>query len=223
MPFVDVEGRYAQPPRLKAISPPEIDRADIGVDDGYLDLRDAAVGPTDLPDGIDELDLSGCRLDGVELPAGLVLEARACELSNCDLSQVRIRRLENVVLSGCKLVGTDVSDTRIDDVAFEGCLLRYANLRMARLERVEFTSCTLHDVDLYEASLAEVTVVGSSFEEVQCGGVRWRNVDLRGARALGLVHLMSLQGALISDAQVIELAHLLALHAGADIESVDDR
>ena len=221
MPFIEVTEPYAVPPRLRALTPQPLDTMSMDVDHGYLDLRDAAIVGDGLPVDAQEFDLAGCSFEGVDFPAGSTLEARNCRFEQCDLSQVRVRRLDNVQFDGCKLVGTDLSDARIDDVEFDQCLLRYVNIRMARLQRVAFAACSLDDVDCYEATITDATFVGSTLDQVTCSGVKWQAVDLRGAKALGLAQIGSLEGVLISDPQVIELAYVLALRSGADIEADD--
>ncbi len=219
MPFLDAPDDVARPPRLPAPAasawPGPLD-----VDDGYAEVRGAEVsGPLGLS-MVDELALLDSRLVGVSFVESdrLRLETSGCEFVDCDLSRVTVASADRSRFVGCKFAGTDFSDARMDDLAFERGLFRYTNLRLARLNRVAFSDCSFDDVDLYEARLADVSFAGTELRAVGLDKTRFERTDFRRATTLDPTSVAGLQGALISEAQVLELATVLALRAGVTID-----
>ncbi|MFJ8633852.1 pentapeptide repeat-containing protein [Streptomyces sp. NPDC093568] len=107
--------------------------------------------------------------------------------------------LERVVFRGGKIDYLNMRKARLRDVVFEGCVLVEPDFGGARLERVEFTDCAVKGVDLTGATLADV--------------------DLRGAAELEIARGVDrLAGAVVSTAQLLDLAPVLAAQWGIRVE-----
>lgn len=192
----------------------------VGASHGWASLEDAQLdSTTDLTD-CDELELSDCVLDGVDLGATVrpvAIELVRCVLTGCDLSQVRLRALHGTRLVDCKLTGTDVSGVRVRDTELERCHLRYVNLRMGGLERVRFAGCVLDDVDFHEATLTDVAFPLSRLQGVNVDRTSFERVDLREATELGITAVTNLRGVVVRPEQVVDLAWVLAAAAGLTV------
>ncbi|WP_225824585.1 pentapeptide repeat-containing protein [Streptomyces naphthomycinicus] len=106
---------------------------------------------------------------------------------------------ERVVVRGGKIDCLNLRGARLKDVVFESCVLVEPDFAGARLERVEFTDCAVREADF--------------------GGATLRDVDFRGAGPLEIVRgLDRLSGAVITTAQLLDLAPALAGQLGIRVE-----
>jgi len=219
MPFVDPPEPYVVAPRVEQLEAQQWD-GQLVVDDGHALLRDVHITAPLPLDGCRELALIDCRVDGVSLAdtPGIELELLRCALTTCDLSGSTIRSITRSTLTGCKLIGTSLAGAAVEDSRIDGGILRYTNLRMAAYLRVAFDNVTLDEADFYDSTLEQVSFDGSELHKVVFDKCRMKSVDLRGASSLGITAATSLQGALISEQQVIELAYAFALASGVEIE-----
>lgn len=132
-------------------------------------------------------DLSGASLRDVEM-----VDARLGGV------QLHGAALERVVVRGGKIDYLNLRQARLKDVVFEGCVLVEPDFSGAALERVEFRECVLRGADF--------------------GGARMAEVDLRGADVLEIVRgVEALAGAVISPAQLFDLAPALAAQLGVRV------
>ncbi|MCA1224406.1 pentapeptide repeat-containing protein, partial [Streptomyces sp. 8L] len=132
-------------------------------------------------------DLGGATLRDVE-----VVDARLGG------TQLHGAGLERVVVRGGKIDYLNLRQARLTDVVFEGCVLAEPDFGGARLTRVEFRDCALRRADLT--------------------GVTLKDVDLRGASELDVAKgLDRLAGAVISTAQLLDLAPAFAAHLGVRV------
>ncbi|MGQ4328328.1 pentapeptide repeat-containing protein [Streptomyces hayashii] len=162
--------------------------------------------------------LTGCVLDGTRLRHARFLDSVLTGLRGVgtDLAEATLRDvevldarlggaqlygavLERVVVRGGKIDYLNLRQARLRDVVFEGCVLVEPDFGGARLERVEFVDCALRSADFTAATLTDV--------------------DLRGAVELGLAGGVDrLSGAVISPAQLLDLAPVLAAELGIRVE-----
>jgi uncharacterized protein YjbI with pentapeptide repeats len=106
--------------------------------------------------------------------------------------------MRNVVLRGCKLDSVSFRGATLTDVAFENCVLRDVDFTEAALTRTSFDGCTLAAANLTK--------------------VRLDAVDLRGAELGLIVDPPALRGAIVTPAQLVLLAPLLADSLGIKVE-----
>ncbi|MFF7448247.1 MULTISPECIES: pentapeptide repeat-containing protein [unclassified Streptomyces] len=183
--------------------------------------------------GFTEVDLAGQDGSGARF--------MDCALTGCALDDTRLRhaRLLDSVLSGVRGVGTDLSeatlrdvevvDARMGGVQLHGAVLErvvirggkidYLNLRSARLRDVVFEGCVLAEPDFGGARLERVEFVDCALRRADLTGVTLRDVDLRGAAELDITRgVERLAGAVISTAQLLDLAPVLAGQLGIRVE-----
>ncbi|MER6527152.1 pentapeptide repeat-containing protein [Streptomyces sp. NPDC001508] len=164
-----------------------------------------------------------------------------CALTGCVLDETRLRRARilDTVLSGIRGVGTDLADSMLRDVelldarlggtqvhgaVLERVLVRggkidYLNLRTARLKDVVFENCVLVEPDFGGARLERVEFVDCTLKGADLGGATLTDVDLRGAVTLEIARgVERLSGAVLSTAQLLDLAPVLAAQLGIRIQ-----
>lgn len=196
-------------------------------------------GPGLEPDG----DYDGLRFEERDLVGqdGGGARFMDCALSGCALDEVRLHRarLLDSVLTGIRGVGTDLSEATLRDVELvdarlggvrahgsgwervvvRGGKIDYLNLRGARLKDVVFEDCVLVEPDLGGARLERVEFAGCVLKGVDLSGATLTDVDLRGAAQLEIARGVDrLAGAVISTAQLLDLAPVLAGELGIRVE-----
>jgi uncharacterized protein YjbI with pentapeptide repeats len=201
----------------------------------YAELLRPHTGPLEV-----EGDYDTVHFDRLEFTAddrangGRFLESAVtdCVFAGSDLRRARMNelwasgtRLTGVslvesdwvdsALVGCSLAGVEAFGAILRRVVFRRCKLDSVNLRAARLHEVVFEDCVLRDVDFAEARLEGVTFPGSRLEQARFGRAVLKKTDLRGAVAVDLADgYDSLRGAVISSAQLLDLAPELARTLG---------
>ena len=152
--------------------------------------------------------------------------------------QLRRSRFSDVWLRDVRLTGTDLAETswldatiiggvvagvsafgaQLRRVAFHGCKLDSVNFRGALLTEVSFHECLLRHVDFSGAKLTRTVFTESRLNESDFTGVTLDQVDLRGAE-LGLtIGPGSLRGAIITTAQLMDIAPLIAENLGIAVD-----
>ncbi|MDX2395329.1 pentapeptide repeat-containing protein [Streptomyces sp. NPDC054904] len=191
-------------------------------------------GPLE-PDGdYDGLEFADLDLAGQE---GFGARFMDCALRRCALDEAGLAkaRFMDAVLEGVRGVGTDLSeaslrdvellDARLGGVQLHGAVLErvlvrggkidYLNLRKARLKDVVFESCVLVEPDFGGAVMERVGFRDCTLRGADFSGVRMKDVDLRDAAELGIARgVDALAGAVISPAQLLDLAPALAAQLG---------
>ncbi len=190
------------------------------------------------PDGdYDGLEFADLDLTGQE---GVGARFMDCALRRCALDEAGLAkaRFLDSVLDGVRGVGTDLAgaslrdvelvDARLGGVQMHGAVLErvvvrggkidYLNLREARLRDVVFEGCVLVEPDFAGAVLERVEFRDSVVRGADFGGVRMSDVDLRGVAELTLARgLAGLAGAVISPAQLLDLAPAMAAQLGVRV------
>ncbi|KOG34009.1 pentapeptide repeat-containing protein [Streptomyces resistomycificus] len=164
-----------------------------------------------------------------------------CALTACALDEARLHhaRFLDSVLTGIRGVGTDLAESTLRDVelvdarlggaqlhgaVLERVLIRggkidYLNLRTARLKDVVFQGCVLVEPDFGGARLERVEFVDCELKGADLSAATLKDVDLRGAASLEIARGVDrLSGALISPAQLLDLAPVLAAELGIRVE-----
>ena len=96
---------------------------------------------------VEEIDLSGSKLRGVELSNVL---AQGVDAANGNWGGAEIRRTR---FERARLTGLGLAESRIEEVCFSGCKLDYANFRHSKIARVTFEDCVLTGADFHGASI----------------------------------------------------------------------
>lgn len=157
--------------------------------------------------GLDRTDLGrarfiDCVLDGIRgVGTDLGASLRDVEVLDARLGGVQLHGavFERVLIRGGKIDYLNLRRAKLKDVVFEGCVLAEPDFGGAELERVEFRDCVLKDADL--------------------SGVRMKDVDLRTVAELGIARgIDRLAGAVISTAQLLDLAPAFAAQIGVRVE-----
>ncbi len=144
--------------------------------------------------------------------------------------QLRRARFSQVWLRDVRVIGTVLAETDWQDAAFattvvagaetfgaqlrkvtfRECKLDSVNLRDATLTDVTFDDCLLREVDFGGAALTRVSFPGSRLDQADLSRVMMKDVDLRGAELNITITPGSLRGAIITHAQLMAAAPLLA-------------
>jgi uncharacterized protein YjbI with pentapeptide repeats len=123
----------------------------------------------------------------------------------------------DVTVLASSLAGVQVYGSELRRVVFSGCKLDSVNFRGAALTEVTFDGCELLDVDFKDATLTRTAFPGSRLTRTDLTGVRMDATDLRGAELGIIIGPDSLRGAIISTAQLIHLAPVLAQTMGITV------
>ncbi|MFI5720509.1 pentapeptide repeat-containing protein [Nocardia sp. NPDC051750] len=142
--------------------------------------------------------LQGVRFTGTEMPDSAWMDAELIEgaWSGVEASGAELRRVE-----------------------FHNCKLDSVNFRNARFTKVRFVDCVLRHVDFGSAKLSEVSFPGSEIAELTVRNAQLKKVDFRAAHSIGIADgVESLRGALVTPAQLMDLAPTLAAAVGLIVQ-----
>ncbi|MFE6776594.1 pentapeptide repeat-containing protein [Streptomyces sp. NPDC057702] len=186
-----------------------------GLDLADLDLSgQVARGARFLDCGIRRCALGGTVLAGARFVDSAIAEVRGV---GTDLSSASLRDVE---LTDARLGGTQAHGGSWERVLVRGGKIDYLNLRRARLRDVTFEGCVLIEADFGDASLERVSFVGCVLRRADFSAARMKDVDLRGVTELDIARgLDALSGAVISPAQLLDLAPAFASQLGVRVEA----
>lgn len=122
-----------------------------------------------------------------------------------------------VLLESSRMGAAELYESVMDSVRVTGCKLDLVNLRGANLTDVVFDSCTIGEIDLSAASVRRLQFRSCQVETLVLSQAVLAHTDLRGAQLTSLVGMESLRGAVVSPAQLSELAPSLAEHMGLTV------
>lgn len=161
-----------------------------------------------------------CRADGL-----LLRRARFVECLVTDLAAVGIDLSESVwrdsELAGGRVGAMTAHTARFTRVRVSGGKYDFVNLRGATLQDVVFEGCLLGEVDAADSTLTNVTFIDCKVDDLNVNNATLDRVDLRGASLRALSGLQSLRGAVVTTAQLLDLAPLLADHLGIVVSDED--
>lgn len=122
-----------------------------------------------------------------------------------------------VTADGCAVAGVEAFGSELRRVTLRGCKLDSVNFREAAFTDVTFDHCVLRDVDFSGASLTRTAFPGCRLTETDFSRVTMDTVDLRGAELGITIDPGSLRGAIVSTAQLADMAPLLASSLGITV------
>ncbi|MCM1942995.1 pentapeptide repeat-containing protein [Streptomyces sp. G3] len=161
--------------------------------------------------------LTGCALDEASLPRARLLDTVLTGVRGVgtDLAEATLRDVE---LLDARLGGTQLHGAVLERVLIRGGKIDYLNLRRARLKDVVFESCVLVEPDFGGVRLERVEFVDCALKQADLSAATLTDVDLRGAAPLELSRGVDrLSGAVISPAQLLDLAPVLAAELGVRV------
>ncbi|WP_258036891.1 pentapeptide repeat-containing protein, partial [Streptomyces sp. SM14] len=222
-------GRAARP-GVRAPRAPEYELPVLRPADGY-DLE-----PGGDCDGLEfaDMDLADGEGRGANI-LGCVL--RRCALDRADLRRARLvdtlleevrgvgtdlaeAVLRDVELVDARLGGVQLSAAELNRVRVRGGKIDYLNLRQARLTDVVFEGCVLVEPDFGGATLERVSFEGCDLRGVDLNQATLRDTDLRGVAGLEITRgVERLEGAVVTPAQLLDLAPVLAAAMGLRVEN----
>jgi uncharacterized protein YjbI with pentapeptide repeats len=125
--------------------------------------------------------------------------------------------LDATIIRGAA-AGVSASAAQLRRVAFHGCKLDSVNFRGARLTEVSFDECLLRHVDFSGAELTKTAFTRSRLNECDFTQVTLDKVDLRGTELGITISPESLRGAIITTAQLLDIAPLIAENLGIIVD-----
>jgi uncharacterized protein YjbI with pentapeptide repeats len=123
----------------------------------------------------------------------------------------------DAVIAGSVAAGVEAFGAELRRVTFRGCKLESVNFRDAELTDVAFEDCVLRDVDFAGAALTRTAFRGSRLAATSFVRVTLDKVDLRGAELGITIDPTCLRGAIVTRAQLAEMAPLLADSLGLTV------
>jgi uncharacterized protein YjbI with pentapeptide repeats len=215
-----------RPARIE-VTLPELqpaDGGDLGAD-GYHDaveFRDLDLSGQEAPRcRFIESGLFNCSLDGTAL--------RESRLTDCLLDGVRAGALDmtgsfwrDVVVNDCRFGAFTVPASAMVRVRVTGGKIDFLNARDAELTDVRFEGCRLGEVEFGGARLRRVTFADCRIERVEFSRATLHEVDLSRSQLRLLGGVDRLSGAVISEAQLAQLAPVLAGHLGLTVVPESD-
>jgi uncharacterized protein YjbI with pentapeptide repeats len=154
-----------------------------------------------------------CHADGL-----LLRRARLVETLVADLQATTLELAESVwrdsLVTGGRIGAVAAPNAKLTRLRLRGVKLDFLNLRGATLQDVVFQDCVLGEVDASDARLTDVDFTGSRLDSFSVRNSTLARVDLSAATLQTLSGLDHLRGAIVSPAQLIDLAPLFADHLG---------
>jgi uncharacterized protein YjbI with pentapeptide repeats len=176
----------------------------------------------------DQLDLTGpdasgsrfldCAFTRVSIQDGRLRRARFADVWLRDVRLISTTLAEtswvDAAVIGSVAAGVEAFGAQLRRVSLRGCKLDSVNFREAALVDVTFDSCVLRDVDFAGATLTRTAFRGSQLTTTNFARVTLDQVDLRGAELGITIDPECLRGAIVTTAQLAEIAPLLAESIG---------
>jgi len=190
----------------------------------------ATLAPAESYDSahFDQLDLTGpdasgsrfldCAFTRVSIQDGRLRRARFTDVWLRDMHLMSTTLAEttwvDAAVVGSAAAGVEAFGAQLRRVSLRGCKLDSVNFREAALVDVTFDNCVLRDVDFAGATLTRTAFRGSRLTATNFARVTLDQVDLRGAELGIIIDPECLRGAIVSAAQLGEIAPLLAESIG---------
>ncbi len=163
-----------------------------------------------------------CAFTGVSFQGG---QLRGSRFGDVWLQDVRLTGVDlaetnwlDATVVGGVAAGVSAFGAQLRRVAFHGCKLDSVNFRGALLAQVSFDECLLRHVDFAGATLTKTVFTKSRLVETDFTGVTLDQVDLRGAELGIIIGPDSLRGAIITTAQLMDIAPLIAENLGIAVD-----
>ncbi len=161
--------------------------------------------------------LERCVMDGVSMRRARISECRLDELRATTLDAADSTWRDTLVSVG-RVGALLAAGASWSSVRLRGGRLDLVDLSGARLHGVAFEACAVGELDLGAAEGRDVTFEGCQIELLDVTGARLAAVDLTGATIGAVRGVAGLRGALVTPAQLVDLAPLLAAQLGLRVQ-----
>jgi uncharacterized protein YjbI with pentapeptide repeats len=160
---------------------------------------------------VTEVDLSGAKLDGLDLEDGSI---KACNLASLRSKSCTIER---VVIEASRLTGATLVKPRLTDVFFRGSPIDISSFRFGRFNRVRFESCRLIEADFQGVTARACSFIDCDLAGAQLSQGSFAGSAFRGCRLAGVKGLEALKDTQMAWEDVMEIATALAASLGIEI------
>ena len=163
-----------------------------------------------------------CAFTGVSFQGGGLQRSRLTDvwLRDVRLTGTSLAETEwtDATLIASAVAGAEAFGAQLRRVTFHGCKLDSVNFRDAVFTEVTFEDCLLRDVDFTGASLTSTAFPRSRLAQVSFERMTLDRVDLRDAELGIKTDTVSLRGAIVTTAQLVDMAFLLADSVGIVVD-----
>ncbi len=155
-----------------------------------------------------------CAFTQVSFQAGRLRRARFTHVWLRDVRMMGTCLAEtswqDATFTAAVIAGAEAYGAQFRNVTFRECKLDSVNFRDAVLMDVAFENCLLREVDFGGAQLTRMVCTNTRLDQTDFSRVTLDDVDLRGAELNITITPGSLRGAIITSAQLMAAAPLLA-------------
>jgi uncharacterized protein YjbI with pentapeptide repeats len=159
-----------------------------------------------------------CAFTGVSVQGGRLQKARLRDVLLRDVRLIATALGESqwsaVAVADSLAAGTELFGAQLRQVTFRRCKLDSVNFRGSALTQVTFRDCELSDADFAGATLSRCAFPGSRLSRTDFSQVSMDQTDLRDAELGLIIDSGSLRGAIVSTAQLVHVAPVLAQTMG---------
>ncbi len=197
-----------------------------------LQPHSGELAPAEVYDGahFDQLDLApeapgsrflDCAFTRVSIQGGQLRRAQFTDVWLRDVRLISTTLAESswvdAAIVGSVAAGVEAFGAELRRVTLRGCKLDSVNFRDAALVNVTFEDCVLRDVDFAGAALTRTAFPRCRLATTSFARVTLDEVNLRGAELGITIDPMCLRGAIVTSAQLAEMAPLLAESLGLTV------
>jgi uncharacterized protein YjbI with pentapeptide repeats len=154
-----------------------------------------------------------CRADGLQLRRARLVETLVADLQATTLDLAESVWRDSLVTGG-RIGAVAASNAKFTRLRLRGVKLDFLNLRGATLRDVVLQDCVIGEIDAGDATLVDVDFPGTRVDTLSVRNATLTRVDVSGATLQTISGLDHLRGAIVSSAQLLDLAPLLADHLG---------
>jgi uncharacterized protein YjbI with pentapeptide repeats len=176
-----------------------------------LDLAPEAPGSRFLDCAFTRVSIHGGQLRRAQFTGVWLRDVRLVSTTLAESSWL------DAEIIGSVAAGVEAFGAELHRVTVRGCKLDSVNLRDAVLADVTFEDCVLRDVDFAGAALTRTAFPRCRLETTSFARVTMDQVDLRGAELGITIDPACLRGAIVTSAQLAEMAPLLAESLGLTV------
>ncbi|NYJ19601.1 pentapeptide repeat-containing protein [Glaciibacter psychrotolerans] len=159
-----------------------------------------------------QLSLNDTKLRGASFSECIVTDLHAPVFS-VPRSIWRDVRIEH-----SRLGSVEAYEATLRGVQIDGSKLDFVNLRSAHLTDVLLSNCIIEELDLGGATIQRLELRDCRIGTLDVTNAKLKDVDLRSSDFSAIRGIEGLRGATIDDAQLSQLAPLLAAHLGLRVE-----